>query len=272
MAALKRYFVLPFFLFCCLASVHVAWGLLRSPSLAWAGAALVLWPFVGFFIALARTRQGRTPRNLPWQFFASTTGALLALFAVDTPATVYAVVGWLGVMLYIKWYSILDRPPSALVEGAPLPPFELEAADGARLSSAGLAGKPTLFLFARGNWCPLCVAQVGEVADIYQYVAEKGARVVVVSPQDLAHTRELAARFNSPLQFCSDPGGAAARALGIEHRGGVPFGLPGYGKDTVFPTIVLTDADNRVIFVDETRNYRVRPAPEALLEVVETQL
>jgi hypothetical protein len=34
----------------------------------------------------------------------------------------------------------------------------------------------------------------------------------------------------------------------------------------VLPTAILLDADGRVIYTDETDNYRIRPRPEVFLE------
>ena len=81
---------------------------------------------------------------------------------------------------------------------------------------------------------------------------------------------ELAARFDVPMIFLRDRDGMAAKQLGIAQKWGTPMGLQllGYESDTVLPTVILTDAQGRIIFSDQTDNYRVRPEPgvfEALL-------
>jgi peroxiredoxin len=268
----KRYFVFPFIILVALASLHTVVGLILSPSLAWLGAALVLWPFLAFFVTLSRRPIARTSRNMPWQFLGACVGALLALVAPVTPASYYAVLGAIGVVVYIKWYSSLDRSGSHIVVGQPLPDFDLVADDESLVSASDLVGQPTLLMFVRGNWCPLCMAQIDEVAEIYQYLAEKGTRVVVVAAQGQSHTRELAARYEVPFMFCFDKDGAAANSLGIAHIGGRPAGLGGDGEDTIFPTVIITDAEGKVIFADQTDNYRVRPEPEVFLEIIETQI
>ena len=42
----------------------------------------------------------------------------------------------------------------------------------------------------------------------------------------------------------------------------------GYDSETVMPTVLITDARNRIIYADLTRNYRIRPEPDAFLEVL----
>ena len=63
------------------------------------------------------------------------------------------------------------------------------------VSSKSFLGKPTAFVFIRGNWCPLCVAQVRELAADYQSLAARGIEVALIAPQPLAETRALAERF-----------------------------------------------------------------------------
>lgn len=80
-----------------------------------------------------------------------------------------------------------------------------------------------------------------------------------MSPQRHAQTRACAARFRVPFRFPVDPGGLAARQLGIAGEAGVALGMAGHGADTDFPTAVVTDAEGRIVLADQTDGYRVRP-------------
>ena len=92
-------------------------------------------------------------------------------------------------------------------------------------------------------------------------MADGGVEVALVSPQPLEETRALADRFDVGFHFLSDPGGRAALQLGIGHDGGVPPGVTalGYDSDTVFPTVVVVDADGRIVLSHQTDDYRIRP-------------
>ncbi|MEM7294721.1 MAG: hypothetical protein AAF420_15175, partial [Pseudomonadota bacterium] len=59
----------------------------------------------------------------------------------------------------------------------------------------------------------------------------------------------------------------AAKKLGLEDIGGAPSGMPGYPVDTVKATVIALDETGRVIFGDETDNYRIRPHPDTFLHV-----
>ena len=179
----------------------------------------------------------------------------------------------LMVLLYLGydyWYSRLDRSQSRIEVGATLPEFTLYNVEGGEVPSGSLKGQPAIFMFYRGNWCPLCIAQIKEVAARYNELKEKGVRVFMVSPQPESHTRKLAKKFDAAMDFLRDEGGAAAKALGIDNRFGTPFGMQalGYESDTVLPTVIITDGDGVVQWVDETDNYRVRPEPDTFFEIL----
>ena len=171
------------------------------------------------------------------------------------------------------WYSRLGRAESAALRvGARLPEMVLTDVNGRAVDAAKhYAGSAVLMMFFRGNWCPLCMAQVRDVAKAYRALADRGVRVALVSPQPHDDTRALAARFDVPMDFWVDPAAQTARALGIVHEGGLPAGLEvfGYDTDTVLPTVVLADASGTVVFADQTDNYRVRPEPEVFLAVLD---
>ncbi len=42
----------------------------------------------------------------------------------------------------------------------------------------------------------------------------------------------------------------------------------GYDSETVLPTVVITEAGGRILWADETDNYRVRPEPDLFLTVL----
>jgi len=171
----------------------------------------------------------------------------------------------------VFWYSDLDREPSPVLSvGRILPEFHVDTEFGQPVSSRALHGRPAVWLFFRGNWCPLCMAQIQEVADRYKQLEARGAQIALVSPQSHEHTRSLARRFSVPFRYFVDRDGRAARELGILHESGVPLGIPGYGSDTVFPTVIVTDAEGRILLANQTDNYRVRPDPETFLAALDT--
>ena len=269
---------MPYLLLCILAILHSLVMLVFSKenSLAWFGVLIALIPMVGFMAYLSVSGVGRTSRYMPIQLTAALLGSALVIYDFSLLPGLYALgLGLLGVNGYIFWYSNLNRPEATSLQlGAVLPDFTLENCEGKAVTSASFKGSPTLLMFYRGNWCPLCVAQVKEIAEQYRELQSRGVKVFLVSPQPADNTRELAERFDAPMTFAVDRNYVVAKQLNIFHDNALPSnaGLDDYGSDSVYPTVVITDEDNRVIWSDLTDNYRVRPEPDIFLKILDQHL
>ncbi|WP_321790314.1 peroxiredoxin-like family protein [Burkholderia pyrrocinia] len=281
MNRLKSVFITAFMMLLVAALGHAGVMLFqRGPNaVAWLGVALAATANLGFFVWLFTSDSARTSERLSPLLAATAAGGLLTVWGVvGSPEhakvlpVLYAGLTVIGCLLYVFWYSQLGRADNLhLKVAAPLPRFELEDVAGATVDSSQFLGKPALLLFFRGNWCPLCMAQIREIAAQYRELDQRGIQVVLISPQPHENTRELAAKFSVPFRFYVDRDNRAAEKLGILARNGLPAGLQaqGYDSDTVFPTVVMTDASGTIVFADLTDNYRLRPEPETFLRVAD---
>lgn len=269
MNKLKRLFGMPWLMLVFLTAMHSMYMLFSHHNkLAWAGAVLALWPVLFFFVKLMLAGKGRAPAKMKLQIITALIGSLLVFSQFQPLAFVYAaIVGLVGILLYDNWYSLLpDTSKNILQEGSDLPPFEVLDEQGEKVSSQSWLGQPLLLLFIRGNWCPLCVAQVAELANHYQQLAEKNVRLIVISAQPVDETKDLARKFSVPFEYFSDPGGETAYLLGIQHEQGTPLGIVRYSPDTVIPTTLICDASGIIKYVDIAENYRDRPKPDTFLK------
>jgi len=217
----------------------------------------------------------RTSSRFPMLIVLGTLGVIASVWGYlqggSLVAPVLAVAGLISFLVYDYWYSSFGRGHSdRLTVGQMLPTFELKNTAGEALSSASLTDKPTVWIFYRGNWCPLCMAQIKEVAAQYQQLEELGARVALISPQPHNFTVGLAKKFDVSFDFLTDEDSCAAQTLGIAIAYGVPMGMQvlGYDSETVLPTVIITAAGGRILWADETDNYRVRPEPDLFLAVL----
>jgi peroxiredoxin len=232
----------------------------------WLGTALACSGFIVFLASVYARPTPRTSRNLPAVLAAGVVGTAISAVlggALAWPTLVGAAVGIGGTLAYVGWYSRFAPPGGGTVRaGDVLPSFTL-AEKGRRIESAALLDKPALWIFYRGNWCPICVAQVKEICAQYRELARRGVEVFFVSPQSEANSVELSARCDAPLRFMTDVGNRAAAALGIVERHGLPAGMQmlGYDSDVPRPTAIVTAPGGEVLLCDTTDNYRVRPEP-----------
>jgi peroxiredoxin len=180
----------------------------------------------------------------------------------------FSLILWL---IYIYWYSVFpDRDSSMLEIGKTLPVLDFIDQNGDALSTDSFKGKKLIYLFYRGNWCPLCMAQIKEISEQYREINELGAEVLLISPQPHRFTVNLAKKMDVPFKFLTDKKGKVAKKLGLYIKGGTPLGMEllGYKSDTVLPTVIITDESQKIIYADQTDNYRVRPEPETFLKVI----
>jgi peroxiredoxin len=181
-------------------------------------------------------------------------------------------IGWL---LFVFWYSKLDRNPSQAIQpGKLLPHMEFRAIDQSRWTTQELQGKAALLVFYRGSWCPLCMAQVREIAEGYQAFKDLKVEIFFISPQPVSFNQSLAEKWNVPVTFLQDENLAMSQKLGIFHRAGTPAGMQilGFKTDTVFPTVLGVDENGFIRISDQTDNYRIRISPAQLLEAFKTKV
>ena len=244
--------------------------------LSWGGVLLVTTPFVIIIGQLMMFQNiARTSARFPALIVLGTAGVLLASWGYtrggSPEAPLLAIAAWAGFMLYSYWYSSFNRQPSGQLQiGSTLPHFELMDVAGQVVSPSFFSDKPTIWIFYRGNWCPLCMAQIKELVTRYKELESLGVRIALISPQSHKNTIALAKRFDAPFDFLTDEGNRAAQALGIDHPGGLPMGMQilGYDSDTVLPTVIITDTGGRVLWAHETDNYRIRPEPDVYLAIL----
>lgn len=280
MNLLKSFYISTYITLTVLISIYAISELIRvDVSLSWIGTLLANGPFalmIAFLMLLKN--QARTSNNLTvlnilailgtglamWQWFAqSNSTTLLALTS--------AAIGWAGLLIYIYWYSRFDRSGETTFKvGSVLPNISLQTPEGKTVSFSDLQSKPSILLFFRGNWCPLCMAQIKEMVNYYHQLEKMGVRIALISPQSQSHTKSLATKFNVDFEFYSDIENKAAKTLGIDIQNGLPMGMQamGYDSDTVLPTVIITDANNTVLWTHETDNYRVRPDPDVYLDIL----
>ncbi len=247
-------------------------------DLGWIGVLLTSAPVLLAILWAAITKKiDKLRPSLPVLTGLGALGLFLALYRHlaengSIAALGLATFGLVGFLLFNFWYSRYGRRLNPLLEvGKKLPVFEAEDLQGQRVSSSNLLGKSALLMFYRGNWCPFCSAQVREQTQYYKSMAERGVRVVLISPQPTNLTRRVADLYNVPIEYWVDKDYRAARALDILHNEGVPYGHRAvYGSDTVLPTVIIVDEDGQIIFTHQTRNYRARPEPQQFLDVIAT--
>lgn len=265
--------------------IYMLWTL--GMNFFWLGAVLINLPIMLFISRVMLFKDlPRTSARFPLITLIAIIGVTLVIYAslqattdkftvMERTALILSLVSFGMYLLYNFWYSTLGRGSSIDVQvNQQLPSFSLTDVTGNTINSDDLLGTPVVYIFYRGNWCPLCMAQIKEVASNYRELAALGASIVLISPQPEKKTRNLAAKFDVPFDFYTDMNGAAAKFLGIFMKNGTPagLGLLGYDTDTVYPTVIITNKAGVIVYSDFTDNYRVRPEPKEFIEILKANV
>jgi peroxiredoxin len=164
-------------------------------------------------------------------------------------------------------------PAGIVAAGTPLPDATLIAATGdeVRLRDA-VAGAPAVVVLYRGVWCPFCnLALTTYQRDLEPALAERGARLVAISPQRPDGSLSMQDKNELSFAVLSDPGNAVATALGVTVTPGDDvlaaqreLGLDlteanADGTVTIpMPTTVVVDAEGTIRWIDVHPDYSTR--------------
>ncbi len=232
---------------------------------------------LGFFIVLLSFKPvARTSQSLGYLTSLIIIGAFLIL-AGTIRAGSFIHLNYLAItsislwLIYVYWYSAMPNKRGTIIIGNTLPPLHFIDGNDNRVSTSDFKGKKMLLLFYRGNWCPLCMAQIKEISEQYKELEKRGVSVLLISPQPVSHSVSLANKMKVAFHFLTDKNNEMAKKIGIDHPNGTPLGMEifGYKSETVLPTAIITNNKGEIIFVDKTDNYRIRPEPSTFLAVLD---
>jgi peroxiredoxin len=87
--------------------------------------------------------------------------------------------------LLIAFFSTAaQEKPEGLFINSKAPDFKLKDQNGAEVSLKELRKKgPVVVLFYRGNWCPYCNKELKRFQDSLQFITDKGATLVAITPE-----------------------------------------------------------------------------------------
>ncbi|MFY0653108.1 MAG: peroxiredoxin family protein [Cyclobacteriaceae bacterium] len=240
------------------------------------GAALHAIPlaFIGY---LFLGRPARTSRSLPYLSVAVLILFSIIAFGIDyserplKQPIIYSTFSALGWFVYLYWYSFLPGiTHGQLRSGKGLPNLIFTDLSGKEVKTSEFKGKTTLYMFYRGNWCPLCMAQIKEIVAQYLELEKRGVQVVLISAQPQRYTMKLASKYGLSMTFLCDPN-HATKQVGLYQESGTPLGMElfGFSSDTTLPSVIITNTEGKIIYIDQTDNYRVRPEPETFLKIID---
>ncbi|AMM19662.1 peroxiredoxin [Frondihabitans sp. PAMC 28766] len=175
-------------------------------------------------------------------------------------------------------------PADAVAAGDTLPAAALLDSAGSSVSLGDALGDGrTVLVFYRGSWCPYCNLTLKHYQEaLLPELTQRGVKLVAISPQT-PEASDLAVS-NGGLEFTvlTDPGNALVRQLGIltepsadarKAHAALGFDVADSNADQTgdipYPTVLVVEADGRVVFADVHVDYTTRTEVPALLAAVD---
>ncbi len=164
------------------------------------------------------------------------------------------------------------------------PEFSLPDPDGRVVQSRDLLARgPLVLSFYRGVWCPYCNLEMQALQEALAEISQRGAELVVVSPQTQANSRRLARDHGLQFPLLTDAGGAVADAYGLRfalpdylvelYKGPFKVDLATYNADPAWtlpmPARYVIGTDGIIVYAEVNPDYTSRPDPSELLPVLD---
>jgi peroxiredoxin len=162
-----------------------------------------------------------------------------------------------------------DQRPSVAV-GSSAPNFTALDADGLDFRLADLRGSHVLLKFYRGYWCPYCVAELTQLNNFAKDFAALGVEIVAVSSDRVDELREFKLKHVWDIKLVADPALAAHRLYNVQSRNFAPKRGP--FRDLAIPTTMLIDKYGRVLWIQQSTDFRERPQASAVLAEIKSLL
>jgi peroxiredoxin len=151
----------------------------------------------------------------------------------------------------------------AVTVGEPAPDFTSVNAEGRRFQLSDLRGSPVLVKFYRGFWCPYCVAELDQLNRFAKDFGALGVKLVALSSDRVDELRPFGRKHKWAIQLLADPALAVHRLYNVQVRKFAPRRGP--FRDLAIPTTILIDRDGRVLWFEQTPDFRVRPQADMVL-------
>jgi len=159
--------------------------------------------------------------------------------------------------------SGLPRQKLALAVGDAAPDFSLTDAEGQPFRLSELSGSPVLLKFYRGYWCPYCVAELAQLDRYAEDFAALGVKLVAVGSDRVDELAPFRRKHGWAIRLLADPVLVAHRLYNVQSRKFTPRRGP--FRDLAIPTTILIDRDGRVLWIEQTPDFRVRPHADMVL-------
>jgi peroxiredoxin len=170
--------------------------------------------------------------------------------------------------------------PEGLFINSKAPDFKVKDQSGMEVSLKELRKKgPVVLMFYRGNWCPYCNRHLAKMQDSLQLIAEKGATLVAITPEQAEGVAQTIDKTKAVYSILSDTEMKIAKAYKVDYavddrtvnrykNAGIDLlqtnGQKGKAMLPV-PAVYIINKDGAITYRFFEEDYKKRPSVRELL-------
>lgn len=190
---------------------------------------------------------------------------------------VFSGLGLCTIVHGLKYYTgskvpTVERPDYATKD---FPIVDMETLDQQTISTSDYLNKPCVFIFFRGSWCPFCVLQVSELQQNLQAFLDRGIEIALITGEHPDKLQSFSKTINLTMTILWDRQMILAKHFKILHENGHPLPVKFLGndnKDLFLPTVILTGEGGKIIHMEVSEDFELRPQPSSIINIFDKLL
>lgn len=121
-------------------------------------------------------------------------------------------------LLFAATFSFAQDVPEGLFINSKAPDFKAKDQSGVDISLKELRKKgTTVLVFYRGHWCPYCNRELKRLQDSLQFITEKGAQLVAVTPEGAEGVSKTVEKTGAVFPIITDTEMKIAKSYGVAY-------------------------------------------------------
>lgn len=184
---------------------------------------------------------------------------------------------------FLSFFALLviaQEAPEGLFINSKAPDFKAKDQHGKdiRLKDVLKQG-PVVLVFYRGHWCPFCNRQLKKLEDSLQFIRDKGATLIAVSPEKPENISKTVEKTGAEYSILHDEGLKIMKAYEVEfevqentinryRNTGIDLEKIN-GKDWKYlpvPAIYIIDKESTITYRFFDTDYKKRPSVQEILK------
>ena len=182
--------------------------------------------------------------------------------------------------ILISFISLAQNRPEGLFINSKAPDFKVKDQDGIEQSLKDLRKKgPVVVLFYRGFWCPYCNRELSRFQDSLQFITEKGATLVAITPESSEGIQKTREKTGASFPIISDTDMKLSKAYQVNYEVdektrnryksfGTDLSLINQQKASVYlpvPAVYVINRDGSIVYRFFDADYKKRPSVSQIL-------